>query len=245
MSNQLCNISEDFSFSYGNQSLFEVDKNYGNIFIEKGKIYGIYGENGSGKTTLLNLINTFTLPTQGEIKYYFNGLKYVHSYNNKKENRSNIIANNIRRSFQVPQLIDELSAYENILISKRDPILENFGKSFEKLKNDRPNQEISELLQNTGFTGDEIVETLSYGQRKILSNLQMLFSGASLLILDEPFANLHYNIIQILKIEFLKKKNDNKTTIIIVEHTQENLRNFADEIIQIREKKIFIQKNNA
>ncbi len=245
MNNTIITISNDFSFSYEKNTLFKADYELGDIFIERGKIYGIYGKNGCGKTTFLNILNTFLKPTIGKVTYNFPGFTYVHDVNCKKKMEPKLISNNIRRSFQVPFLVDELSTYENILIAKRMCNLETFLNTFHFTKKNIENPEIRDLLALGNFSGNEIAGTLSYGQRRIISNLQLLFVNPQIMIMDEPFVNIHFEMILKLKHEYNKRKTNFNSTIIIVEHTLENLENFVDEIILIKNKKIYKQTKSV
>lgn len=232
-------ISADFSFSYGKNLLFKIREGQNNIALNCGCIYGICGGNGCGKTTFLNILNTFLKPTTGRISFTFPTSKYIHE--NNAITTSKLINNNIRRCFQTPLLVDELNIYDNISISKRLFKNENFLNTFALGINEKKDSEILRLLDLAHFTGNEDTATLSYGQRRIVSNLQVLYSDARLMILDEPFANIHQNMIDILKQEYRKKVIQNNSVIVIVEHNKTNLHDFADEIITIENKQLSLR----
>jgi ABC-type multidrug transport system ATPase subunit len=236
MKDTIIDISADFSFSYGKNLLFRMREGQNNIALNKGDIYGIYGGNGSGKTTFLNILNTFLKPTAGKITFSFSTFNYI--YENNSVNDSEIIGNNIRRCFQTPLLVDELNTYDNISIAKRFLKNESFFSTFAIGVTERNDSEIMRLLNLAHFTGNENTATLSYGQRRIIANLQVLYSDAQLMILDEPFANIHQDMIEILKQEYRKKIIQNGSTIIIVEHNKSNLHDFADAILTIKDKQL-------
>lgn len=235
-------ISSDFSFTYSEGNVLFSTKGQ-ELCLENGKIYGLFGSNGVGKTTLLNVVNTMIKPTTGCIKYQFQDKSYVFDLTSKKLD-VDLIANNIRRSFQVPLLIDEWSVLENIMLIKREYNVENTMHSFDNnsfLVDDRAH----ELLSIVGISVQERAGNLSYGQRRLLANLQMIYSEAPLLILDEPFANLHERIITILQDEYKRIVDKNNTTIIVVEHKRNAIEAFADRIISIKDKRIFFEDNDA
>ena len=235
MNNTIIDISADFSFSYGKNLLFKMKEEPNNIALNSGRIYGIYGGNGSGKTTFLNILNTFLTPTTGNVTFSFPNCEYVHDSSSLKN--CELIGNNIRRCFQTPLLVDELNTYDNISISKRLKN-ESFFNTFAVGINEEKDSEIMRLLDLVHLTGNESTATLSYGQRRIISNLQVLYSDARLMILDEPFANIHQSIIDKLKQEYRKKTTQNNTTVIIVEHNKLNLHDFADAILTIENKQL-------
>jgi len=238
MNNIIIDISADFSFSFGKNLLFKIKEGLNNIALNSGRIYGIYGGNGCGKTSLLNILNTFLTPTTGKVTFSFPDYIYTHENNSIKDCK--LINNNIRRCFQTPLLVDELNTYDNISISKRIFKNESFRSTFAVGISEKKDSEIINLLDLANLKGNESAATLSYGQRRIISNLQVLYSNARLMILDEPFANIHQNIITNLKQEYRKKVTQNNTSIIIVEHNKSNLRDFADEILTIENKQIAI-----
>jgi len=235
MKNTIIDISADFSFSFGKNLLFKMKEGQNNIALERGHIYGIYGGNGCGKTTFLNILNTFLKPTTGRVTFSFSTANYIHE--NNSANDSKIVDNNIRRCFQTPLLVDELNTYDNISISKR---LKNevFFNTFTVGVDKKTDSEIVQLLEMACLKGNENTETLSYGQRRIISNLQVLYSDAQLMILDEPFANIHQSIIEKLKQEYRKKVEQNNSSVIIVEHNKSSLQDFSDTILTIENKQL-------
>lgn len=231
-------ISPDFSFSFSEGNVLFSTKGQ-ELCLEKGKIYGLFGSNGVGKTTLLNVVNTMIKPTTGSIKYQFQDKNYVFdSVSNKLD--VELIANNIRRSFQVPLLIDEWSILDNIMLIKRKYDEENNRHVFDN-NSFQVDDRVQELLSVAGFLVQERAGDLSYGQRRLLANLQMIYSEAPLLILDEPFANLHENIITVLQNEYKRVVDEQYVTIIVVEHKRNVIEAFADRIILIKDKQLFFE----
>lgn len=235
-------ISPDFSFSYSDGNLL-FSAGGESLCLENGKIYGLFGSNGVGKTTLLNVVNTMIKPTRGSIKYQFGGNSYCFD-SSSSELDVRLIANNIRRSFQVPLLIDEWGALENIMLIKREYTIENIKHVFDNNSFFVDNR-AQELLSAVGIPAQERAGNLSYGQRRLLSNLQMIYSEAPLLILDEPFANLHGKIITILQDEYARIVNEKDTTIIVVEHKRDVIETFANRIITIKDKQLFFEDNHV
>ena len=206
-------------------------------------IYGLFGSNGAGKTTLLNVINTMIKPTTGSIKYQFQDKSFVFESSSNKLD-IDLIANNIRRSFQVPLLIDEWSVLENIMLIKRKYDKENNRHLFD-INSFLVDDKVHELLAITGLSAQERAGDLSYGQRRLLANLQMVYSEAPLLILDEPFANLNERIINVLQDEYKRLVEKQNVTIIVVEHKRKVIETFANRIISIKDKRLFFEDNNA
>lgn len=236
MERAILKISNDFSFGYGTNNLFSSKTD---MLFEKGKIYGIYGSNGTGKSSLLNILNAFVVPSSGIIEYNFSNGKYLFS---KKLNKitTNIISNNIRRCFQTPLLIDELGVLDNIIIGKRKHN-EKFINSFHYTK-EKKNEYINNLLEILKINPNDTADKLSYGQRRIIANLQILYTSPELILLDEPFSGLHSDAIQLFKNEYLTKVSSG-ATIILVEHLLTNLNDFANDYLLIKNKELRFNNN--
>ncbi|HCR96985.1 MAG: metal ABC transporter ATP-binding protein [Halomonas sp.] len=73
---------------------------------------------------------------------------------------------------------------------------------------------------------------LSGGQRQRALIGRTLMQEAELLLLDEPFANVDSDTVDIL-IRILRQMADDGTTIIIVLHDMDHLRRLADEILML------------
>lgn len=73
---------------------------------------------------------------------------------------------------------------------------------------------------------------LSGGQRQRALIGRTLMQEAELLLLDEPFANVDSDTVDIL-IRILRQMADEGTTIIIVLHDMDHLRRLADEVLML------------
>lgn len=235
-------ISSDFSFSFSEgNALFSTQGQ--ELCLESGMIFGLFGSNGVGKTTLLNVVNTMIKPTTGCVKYKFQDKGYVFDASSK-ELDVNLISNNIRRCFQVPMLVDEFSVIENIMLIKRRYDKENNRHLFDN-NSIYADDRVYELLAITGISAQEKTGDLSYGQRRLLANLQMIYCEVPLLILDEPFANLHESIISVLIDEYKSIVKKQNVTIIVVEHKRDVIEAFANRIISIADKRLFFEDTDA
>ena len=97
---------------YGNKSNLTKAIDNINFDVNKGEFVGIMGASGSGKTTLLNCISTIDRVTAGHI--------IINGENITKLKKNNL--NKFRREelgfiFQDFNLLDTLTAYENIALA--------------------------------------------------------------------------------------------------------------------------------
>ena len=103
---------------YGNKSSLTKALNNLSFEVNKGEFVAIMGASGSGKTTLLNCISTIDKVTSGHI--YVDG-------NDITKLKGNAL-NKFRREqlgfiFQDFNLLDTLTAYENIALAYQSKIL--------------------------------------------------------------------------------------------------------------------------
>ena len=185
---------------------------------EAGKIYAIIGKSGAGKSTLLSLISGLDLATKGTIYYKQNDLA--------KLDRDNYRAKDIGVIFQSYNLITNMSAVENIVLSM------NIGATKTQ---DKKNHAL-QLLKQVGIdeeTAQRKVLKLSGGQQQRVGIARALAHNPSIIIADEPTGNLDTETEQeILEILSKLAYEENKC-VIIVTHASE-VASIADVIFEMR-----------
>src|SRR5699024_2823781 len=82
-----------------------------NFEVKPGEFVGIMGASGSGKTTLLNILSTLDTPTSGRVEIA--GQDITKLNNNQM---ADFRANKIGFIFQDFNLLENLTAYENIAL---------------------------------------------------------------------------------------------------------------------------------
>ncbi|MEM0152544.1 MAG: ABC transporter ATP-binding protein [Ignisphaera sp.] len=176
-----------------------------NLTIRRGEIIGIHGPSGAGKTTLLKILAGLERPDSGEI--------IVEGYNlNLLDDDALALLRTSIVSY-IPQdygLIDEFTVYENVEL----PLL-LIGLP----ENERKNS-VHSILEYMGLRDKERIKVkyLSGGEKQRVSIARSLVTTPSLLLADEPTANLDWdNAKKVLEL-FNKINRDFKTTIIIVSH---------------------------
>ena len=110
---ELSNISK--SFNDGDNNLRQVLCDI-NLRIEQGEVISIRGVSGSGKTTLLSILGTILSPDKGI--YRLQGKDITH----QNANIASIRNRKIGFLFQDHRLLPQLSAYENILLPRCQPL---------------------------------------------------------------------------------------------------------------------------
>jgi putative ABC transport system ATP-binding protein len=148
-----------------------------NLTIENGEFTALVGPSGSGKTTLLQLIGCLDQPTSGHV--YING-KDVSRLN--RNQRADMRRGTIGFIFQFFALIPTLSAYENVEM----PLLLNGHSAADR------RQRVTQLLESVGLTdrANNRPDQMSGGQQQRVAIARALASNPTLILADEPTANL-------------------------------------------------------
>jgi putative ABC transport system ATP-binding protein len=176
-----------------------------NITINKGEFVSIMGPSGCGKTTLLNIIGLIETSSTGS--YFFNN-KEVSGLSERS--RTDMRKNNFSFVFQNFNLIDELTAFENIelpLIYQRVPASERFHR-------------VNEILERFSLKhrADYFPKELSGGQQQRVAVARAVVSGSKIILADEPTGNLDSTHGEEI-IQLLTKLNEEGTTVIMVTHS--------------------------
>ncbi len=192
-----------------------------NFTLHKGARLVIVGQSGCGKTTLLKTIAGLHQPMSGNI--LFDGEKV-------KGPAANLVPGHERIKLvnQDFELDDFHTVTENIRLR-----LLAFDQAYKDAR-------ITELLKLTGLEkyGERLANTLSGGQKQRLAIARALADEPDLLLLDEPFNQLDFNLRN--KIEnyidaYLKKYN---ITLIMVSHNGEETMRWGEKVMFIKGGKI-------
>lgn len=199
-----------------------------NLKIEDGEFTAIAGPSGSGKTTLLNIIGCLDIPTKGDVLIDGTSIATL-STKEKAEFRKNELA----FVFQTFNLIPVLTAYENVEM----PLILVDTPAAEK------KERVISILEEVGLSEfiNRKSNEMSGGQQQRVAIARALVKNPSMVLADEPTANLDsVNAKEILSLmkELNKKK---KTTFIFSTHDQ-LVMEFAERIIYLRDGKIASDK---
>lgn len=152
--------------------------------IERGEIVVIRGPSGSGKTTLLALVGAMLSPTSGEVH-----LDGEPTSRLRETHRAEIRRRKVGYLFQDLQLLDGLSALENVLLPRvPDGVTADDEARARKLLDQR----------GLGKLANSKAKGLSGGEKQRVALCRALLVDPKLLVLDEPTAHLddaHANTI--------------------------------------------------
>lgn len=210
---------------YGGKS--NITKAIDNISftIDKGEFVGIMGPSGSGKTTLLNCISTIDTVTTGNI--IINGYDITKLKSKKLEN---FRKNELGFIFQDFNLLDTLTAYENIALA-----LTIQGKKPKEI-----DSLIKGILENLGISSilNKYPYEMSGGQKQRVASARAIVTNPSLILADEPTGALDSKSSRLLLDSFENLNEKLKATILMVTHDAFTA-SYAHRILFIKDGKIF------
>ena len=195
------------------------------LTISRGEFASVFGPSGSGKTTLLNLIGALDKATSGTIR--FNGDELGGF---SRDDLAMLRRREIGFIFQSYNLIPVLTAQENVEFALRIAGGENKKNSFEKARS---------LLQEVGLDGmeDRRPNELSGGQKQRVAVARALVKEPSLVLADEPTANLDSETSREVLGIMLDMNEDLKTTFVFSTHDP-MVMDYARRLLELKDGQI-------
>ncbi|MBT4126704.1 MAG: ABC-F family ATP-binding cassette domain-containing protein [Chloroflexi bacterium] len=229
-------------------NLNNVTAQYGSQKVLKGVTFeissedrlGLIGPNGSGKTTMLKILLGEDVPSEGGV-HIATGVRigYVPQYLEGGDDELVMdwliaeyvaLEEELRRTEQAMAVAstDELDAAMESYQQARD--------KYDDAEADRRPDEAQKVLDSLGLGGkeDQLIGTLSGGEKNVLSLARALMNEPDFLILDEPGNHLDFHGLAWLE-EFLISF---KGAVLIVSHNRHTLDRVATGILTLEDGKV-------
>ncbi len=191
------------------------------LSVKSGEFTAIVGPSGSGKTTFLNSISGLDTPTEGEIQ--LNG-KDLGKMNGKE--LSDMRRDNIGFIFQSYNLIPVLTVEENI---EYIMMLQGVDKAERKRR-------VKKILEDVELSGFEkrFPPQLSGGQQQRVAVARAMVSNPTLILADEPTANLDSKTSNSL-LDMMKKLNKETNMTFLFSTHDPLIMEKADRVITLKD----------
>jgi putative ABC transport system ATP-binding protein len=150
-----------------------------NLSVAAGQTLAIRGASGSGKSTLLGLLAGLDVPTRGAVRLFGRDLAGL-----DEDGRARLRAGHVGFVFQSFQLLDHLTALENVMlpleIAPRAPAARS------------ARERAVELLERVGLGGrtGHQARTLSGGEQQRVALARAFVTQPAVLFADEPTGSL-------------------------------------------------------
>ncbi|KVE38089.1 ABC transporter ATP-binding protein [Burkholderia sp. BDU5] len=201
------------------------------VDIDANRFTVLSGPSGSGKTTLLNMIGCIDRPDAGRVVVAGQDTATL-----SDDALSDFRARQVGHVFQSFNLLPVLSAYENVeypLLMARTPARERASR-------------VAYLLDAVGLNGKDAhrPSQLSGGQRQRVAIARALAAGPSLVLADEPTANLDSVTGQAIIALMHRMQRESGVSFIVSSHDPQVL-DAADDVVQIRDGRIVDRRRIA
>ena len=176
-----------------------------NLELAAGKVICLYGPSGCGKTTILRLIAGLIAPNRGQISNSFQRLRYL---------------------FQEHRLLPWRSLWDNILLTHPQPTAATTQEQARLL--------LTKLhLQPEDY--EKYPDELSGGMRQRAALVRALLCEPDLLLMDEPFSALDYEL-KLQLYAWLQSYIVNGMSVVMVTHDRFEALQLADKIYILPQK---------
>jgi ribose transport system ATP-binding protein len=185
----------------------------------EGEVHALLGENGAGKSTLIKIISGAITPDAGEIvlrgKVFRNMTPHL-----SRENGIEVI-------YQEFNLVDSLSAAENIYLGKRTGRFVNYSAM---------EAEAKKLFNQFNVDLDPAanVGSMTTAQRQIVEIAKAISKNVKILIMDEPSAPLTVAEIQCM-FDIVRKLKARGVTVIYISHRIDEIFEISDRVTIMRD----------
>ena len=193
-----------------------------NLTLAKGERLAVIGPNGAGKSTLFNLVSGRFGISSGDIVLHGSNIVGLRPFEINRLGLS--------RSFQISNLFENLSVYENL----RCAVLWSLGYKYsfwQRLGGLRDAHErAEEVLEQIGLQRQRkvLAGVLTYAEQRALEIGITIAGGANVILLDEPTAGMSRSESD-AAVELIRKVTVGKS-LIMVEHDMSVVFGLADKI---------------
>ena len=190
-----------------------------------GEVLGVIGDNGAGKSTLIKVLCGAVIPDSGEILLDGEKVTFTSPIEARKLG--------IETVYQNLALSPALSITDNMFLGReirKKGFLGNFLRFLDKkAMADEARKRLSDLGLLTIQNIDQLVETLSGGQRQGVAVARATSFGTKVVIMDEPTAALGVKESRRV-LELIGEVRARKIPIILISHNMPHVFEVADRI---------------
>lgn len=194
------------------------------LSIEKGEFVALAGPSGSGKTTLLNIIGGLDAANEGTVRLDGTLLNKM-----SQSDLAGLRLQKVGFVFQSYNLIPVLTALENV----------EFVMLLQGVRASERRQRAEEILDDVGLAAlyHRKPSELSGGQQQRVAVARAIVADPSIVLADEPTANLDSKTGQGL-LEIMLAMNEKKGVTFIFSTHDRMVMDYARRLIQIRDGRV-------
>lgn len=206
-----------------------ISKRFGNtlalddvsISLTPGKIHCLLGDNGAGKSTLIKVMSGYHPPSAGQIRFEGSPVNLT----SPRQARNLGIATVHQDVGTIPLM----SVGRNFFLGSEPAV--GFGP-FRRLDRPTANRIALEQIRRFGITriedAEQLVGTMSGGERQVLAIGRAMYFGARVLILDEPTSALGVKESAIV-LRMMKQVRKDGIAVIFITHNARHAMSVGDD----------------
>ena len=211
----------------------KLSKKYGKVValdnadleLYPGEVLGVIGDNGAGKSTLIKALCGAVIPDSGEIQLDGNKVSFTSPIEARKLG--------IETVYQNLALSPALSITDNMFLGREIRQKGFMGKFLKFLDQKAMAEEARKRLSDLGLLTiqniNQLVETLSGGQRQGVAVARATSFGTKVVIMDEPTAALGVKESRRV-LELIGEVRARGIPIILISHNMPHVFEVADRI---------------
>ncbi len=209
--------------------LHQISKSFGGVEALRGvdfelcagEIHGLVGENGAGKSTLMKII--------AGVHTDFSGRFMLDGREIRFRSARDALAAGIAMVHQELSVAPDLTVAENVFLGNQ-PVNRLGLVQWRRMA-----REASEQLARLGIHVDPLARLgdLPIGLQQLIEIARVLFSGARIIILDEPTSALSPPEVELL-FATLRRLRDQGTSIVFISHFIEDILRVSDIVTVFR-----------
>ena len=190
-----------------------------------GEIKGLIGPNGAGKTTMMNMISGIYTSDSGDIYIDEKRVNDMPDYQR--------VRMGLGRTFQTPRFLQRSSIRDNLLIGADLGNKINYLQGFLGKKSTNFNEDLQEMMDllHFSFDWDDQINSLPFGQRKLLEIVRSLLSNPRVMLVDEPAAGLNNKEIEYLMDILRMAAKKRNVGILLIEHSMDMIMDICESIV--------------
>ena len=210
--------------------------------VAEGAITAIIGPNGAGKTTLFNCITGFYRPNEGSI--------HVRDHHGRQRAIERLPTHRIARlgigrTYQNIRLFGQMSVVENLLVAQHCHANHNLVSGV--FRTPRFLRSEKALLDQAWYwldfmgladLGNQLAETLPYGQQRRLEVARAMATKPRLICLDEPAAGLNDRESQEINKLILRLKQEHRVSVLLIEHHMGVVMGISDHVVVLDQGRV-------
>ena len=203
-----------------------VTKRYGDLVanddvsltVAPGEVVAMLGENGAGKSTLMKIVYGLVRPDAGTVT--MNGQRL------EIGSPRDAMAAGIGMVTQEFSLVDTMTVAENVALS---------GLGLGRVDRAAVRRRVIEAMERIGvrLDPDQLVATLSIGERQRVEIVKALFHDCRVVILDEPTAVLTPQDVRAL-FETIRRLTSAGLGVLLVSHKLREVAEISDRVVVLR-----------